>query len=277
MVQSGGELLGPMKWLVPRYAEKPGSIMRLGSILTDPENLESSLNLHNIKEILEQDKRDVSLSVKRHIETELRNSNSLLVKAAPSIPALTVGAAVDGHWSHDAHTMVDALNVRAVVFIPTKTYMDGALETDEVVAYARRGLFGKPLCIIVGTATASKLSIKQSQSRKLAAGLSATFGVPTVVDVEARLLHESVAGLQSELDVAEECDFAYRVREFSYSKVFGLSDKGDRTEKAMFDLKHSKSAAHALAEATPQFEWFEEEDVSTAGVVTLPVSIEAQD
>lgn len=273
MVQLAGELVGPMKWLIPRYTEKPGSIMRLGSILTDPENLESSLNLHNINEIPEKDKRDVSLAVKRYVETELSKSNSLLVRAAPSIPALTARASVGGNWSHNTRTTVDALNVRATVFIPTKTYMDGALEIDDVVAYARKGLFGRRLYIIVGTATASKLSIKQSRSRKWGADLSATFVAPTI---EGGILHEGEADFGSELGVAEECDFAYRVREFSYSKVFGISDKGDCTEKAMFDLGYGKSAAQAPTEATPQFEWLEEEDVLAQGLVTLSMPIEAE-
>jgi hypothetical protein len=40
-----------MLWLVHRYVEKPGTLVRLGSILKDPEDLESSLNLHAINKI----------------------------------------------------------------------------------------------------------------------------------------------------------------------------------------------------------------------------------
>ncbi|PMD47786.1 hypothetical protein L207DRAFT_561205 [Hyaloscypha variabilis F] len=273
MVQAG-DLVGPMKWLIPRYAEKPGSIMRLGSILTDAENLESSLNLHNIIEIPEQDKRDASNAVKRYVESELCQSNSLLVKAVPLIPAFSAGASVDGHWSHDVRSTVEALNVRAVVFIPTGEYMEEALKNEHVIGYARRGLFGKRLYIIVGTATASKLSIKENQSSGSGTSSSTNFMAPTVAEVEAGVSHENGARFQSKLEVGEDCDFAYRVREFLYSKAFGLRDKGDRTRKAMFGLEHGKATMQADDDAMPQFEWFEEVDVSVPGFVTLCIPVE---
>lgn len=58
--------------------------MKLGSILKDPENLGSSLNLHDINEIPERDKRDASIAVSRHVQTELSKDNSVLVKAVDS-------------------------------------------------------------------------------------------------------------------------------------------------------------------------------------------------
>lgn len=176
MSQPSGTLAGKMLWLVPRYVEVPGTLMRLGSVLTDPENLESSLNLHSIPPIPADSQRDASLAVKRHVEVELSKSNSLLVKAAPNIPAFaSVGAEISGGWNRDASTTVQALNVRATVFIPTKAYMNAVLGNPNVIEYARRGLFSKPLYIIVGTATASKLSIQESQSRDRRAGALASF------------------------------------------------------------------------------------------------------
>ncbi len=51
MPQKPGHVAGKMLWMVPRYAELEGTLIRLGSILSDPENLESSLNLNAIPAI----------------------------------------------------------------------------------------------------------------------------------------------------------------------------------------------------------------------------------
>lgn len=241
--------------------------MKLGSILKDPENLESSLNLHDINEIPERDKRDASIAVSRHVQTKLSKDNSVLVKAVPSIPAFSAGASADGHLRHEAKTTVDALNVRATVFIPSPDYMNEALKNKDVKEYAK-GLFGKPLYIIVGTATASKLSIKEHQSKENKASDSVNFVAPGgVMEGEGQASHESKAGFDSELEVGEECDFAYRVRGFFYSKMFGLRDHGDRTEKALFGSESSKPVADADREEIPKFEWFKKADASVPGIV----------
>ena len=248
--------------------------MKLGSILKDPEDVESSLNLDCIEEIPSNSQRDVSLAVRGCVETELRKNNSLLVKATPSIPVftcVTAGASVEGHWKYDVNTTVKAMGVRATSFIPSKEYMDKALQNDEVKKYVKSGLFGKPLYIIVGVATAKKLSVKEKQSKENKMAVSANFNVPPAGEYETSISHENTASIESELEVGEECDFAYRVREFFYSKVFGLSDRGNRTKKALLGAGRKHTSDYDREEI-PQFEWFEEEDVSRPGFVTLSVS-----
>lgn len=99
--------------------------------------------------------------------------------------------------------------------------MNEALKNKNVKEYAKKGLFCKPLYIIVGTAAASKLSIKEHQSKKNKASDSVNFAAPGgVMEGEGQASHESKAGFDSELEVGEECDFAYRVRGFFYYSRF---------------------------------------------------------
>lgn len=272
MDHSPGQLVGKMLWLVARYPEKPGVIMKLGSILKDPENLESSLNMHSIEAIPPSSQRDASLAVRNCVETNLRRNNSALIKATASIPVLTgitAGASADGHWKHDVAITVKAMDVKAISFIPSPEYMKKALKNDAVTEYARSNLFGKPLYIVVGVATAKKLHIKEKRSRENKASVSAHLNAQPVGEFEGKVSHENVASVEAELDVGDECDFAYRIKEFLCSKVLGLREKGDRTDKAMFG--DGRSAPDEREEML-QFEWFEEEDVSLPRMVALPVS-----
>jgi hypothetical protein len=75
-------------------------------------------------------------------------------------------------------------------------------------------------------------------------------------------------------EIAGDCDFAYRVREFEYSRIRRrVRDKGDMTKKTMFGLEEQATGSDDLADAVPQFEWFEDEDASVdeteGGLVVL--------
>jgi len=105
--------------------------------------------------------------------------------------------------------------------------MQAALRHEKVIKHVRKGLFGTPLYIIVGVATASKLSVKEQQARENKTAVSANMVAPGGWgEGETGFKHENTAAVNSELDVGESCDFAYRVREFVYSKFQGLRNKG---------------------------------------------------
>ncbi|KAL2855141.1 hypothetical protein BJX68DRAFT_23370 [Aspergillus pseudodeflectus] len=266
MPPAPGELAGPKTWLIARSATKPGQLLRLGSILTDALNPGSSLNLGRIVAVPAECKYDDADLVKLRIESELHQSRSLLVSAASSIPVLSAAAALDGCWSRDPRTTVDALNVRATSFVPTKEYMDEALADESVVEYLRRGLFAKSIYLIVGVATASRLSVVETQAGTSGLGASAKATVPEAVDLGIEASHRSQAGSTVTKETAEDCDFAYRVREFEYSRIpRRVRDKGLMTKKTMFGLEEKATSSDDLDDAVPQFEWFEDEDVSVDG------------
>ncbi|KAL4865192.1 hypothetical protein BDV12DRAFT_200384 [Aspergillus spectabilis] len=217
-----GDLTGPKKWLISRYTEKRNTIMLLGSILTDPSNLESSLNLHFIPPIPEHTKRDAADTARLVIEIELHKKDSFLLSAASSFPVFKAVAELGGSWSGDPRTAVEALNVRATVFVPNKEFMDEALGDKSVVEYVRRGLFAKALYIVVGVATAKKFSVKEEQAGKVGVDASAKTTVYEVGDIGVGASHSREAGAKVEWEIEGECDFAYRVREFEYSRFDGV-------------------------------------------------------
>lgn len=278
MVQSPGELVGPKLWLVPRYSETPGSIMRLGSILTDPENLESSLNRNEIPPIPEIDTRSASQAVRRRVQSELGRSNSFLVEASPDILALSglgLGASASAGWHHDTTTIVDALDVSATVFIPSAAYMDEIMRNKAVQRYARDSLFGKSMYIVVGTATARKLRVREERSRGHHAGAGAHIEAPGALgQAEVSFEHTTRNGETSQLDIGEECDFAYRIHEFFYSKMRKhLKDRGNFTQSALFGQDGASDGDVPNTNVfEAKFEYFEEGEATIKGSVTIPVN-----
>jgi len=267
--------VGKMLWLVPRYVEKQGTLMKLGSILKDPENLESSLNIDAIPAIRPSARRDATPHVRHYVHSELSDSNSMLAKAVPNLPLFSAGVSANGLWTHGAETTVQAMDVKAEVFIPDKEYMQEALKHKAIIDYAKKGLFATPLYIIVGVATASKLSVKEKQGSEHSAAASAHVTAPGGAgEGEVGFEHESKTAVESELEVGEACDFAYRVREFIYTRIRGLKDKGDRGEGTMFGQGGSGKATEAARKETedfPQFLYFEKVDVDVPDLVVLAV------
>ncbi|KAL2835989.1 hypothetical protein BJY01DRAFT_252232 [Aspergillus pseudoustus] len=268
-------LAGRKKWLVPRYPELPGTIMRLGLILTDPKNLDSCLNLDAIPPIPDSRKRDAAMPLKLRIEAELLRESSLLGSvAAPSEPILgglvSASASVNGGWSLDPRTTVEALNLRAEIFNPTKEYMNEALKSGGVVDAVRQSLFQTTLYVIVGVATASKLSITEKQSGKSNLGASAKASAGEGVNFAIEGSRKREAGSNIKWEIGQECDFAYRVRQFAYAKFFGLRDKGDHTDGALFGSEDAPpSDSVDERSALPQFDWLDDEDASVSGVAVL--------
>ncbi|KAH8755237.1 hypothetical protein BGZ57DRAFT_963245 [Hyaloscypha finlandica] len=140
-------------------------------------------------------------------------------------------------------TVVDAANIKAKIFLPDKAYMDTCVD----VAGVREHLKGKkssvPLYMIIGVATANKVDIEEESSREISGGVAGGLdAVPAVpgLQAQAEVQASNTRNAASTLKIEEECDFAYRIREFSYwrhrrSKV---KDKGDRTEGALFGTEN---------------------------------------
>jgi hypothetical protein len=283
MAQTSGQLAGPMKWLVPRYPEEPGTIMVLGSIITDPYDLESSLNRRSgVTPIPKEDIRDNSNAVKRQIQSNLSSNSSVLFKAMPDLPLFGGGIAVGGRLTKGVETIVNALNVRAKVFIPTPEYMEIALENPEIKAFVKKGLFAKSLYIIVGVATTSQLTIKETQSVDAGGSVEGNLKPPNSgTELAVKIDHDQGGKSTSELEVKEDCDFAYRVREFQYSKIWrAFSDKGPLIHGTLFGRREPGSGGMGgntgkdNGEDVPLFEYFEDDDISAKEAVVQELIVE---
>jgi hypothetical protein len=267
-----------MKWLVARYPQPPGTLIVLGSILTDPENPESSINRKTgVEPISREDRYDNSPAVRQQVHSALSKNTSALLKAVPpNSPLFSAGVTVEGRSSKDVQTAIEALNIRAEVFIPDKPYMDAALAKPEVVAEVKRGLWAKSLYIIVGVATASGLTVKEDTTAETKVGLEADVAIAgSGATGKAEVSHGKKAAGGVELEVQGDCDFAYRVREFEYSKLFRkFRDQGDRTEGALLgagrdDDKDDSSKSDE--DVVPGFDSWEEEDVEASETFTMTV------
>jgi len=242
MAESSGRLVGDMKWLLARYPKAPGKLIKLGSILTKAEEPESSINRNTeIPTIPDRDKYDESIAVRQHISTTFTSNLSALLKAdAPANPLASAGAKIQASSNKDVKTTVDAMNVCAEVFIPTEGYMDEALATPEVIKAVAKDLkFTKSLYIIVGVATAGSLKEKEEISEESKASMSMNVSLAgSGGGGAAELEGGKKANRDMERDIDQECDFAYRVREFEYSRMRRKNnkwvDKGDRTKGTMF-------------------------------------------
>ncbi|KAK0748834.1 hypothetical protein B0T21DRAFT_380574 [Apiosordaria backusii] len=267
---------GSERWVVPRYSSKPGTLIRLGSVLTDPEDLESSLNLNAIPPIPAHLLRDATPEVRLSVQTELSKSNSILAKAAPALEGLfTLGGGAEFSRSHGVTSSLNISgNVKASVFKADKVYMDLLLQDKEVISYARRGL-GKPMFVVVGVATAGSVEMKETKHKSNKAGVSGQAGVEMIGEGEVGLERESSNSSTSEVRLEGGLDFAYRVREFSYSRVRGtVKDKGDWTGKVLFaEGKPVVVNAEGQGEVVPVFKGFEEEEVKLRATGGFEVAV----
>lgn len=290
MAREPGHIAGAMKWHVYRYPQKPGGLMVLGSILTRPDDLESSLNYESGIAPFPADKRlDQTQAVRRVVRAELsRHLGGRLKAVLPTaaVPLASAGGGVEAKVAHDAEATVEALDIRAEIVMPgtAKAYVDEALRAPGVLAYARGGLFARPLYLIVGVATCRRLVMGDSASRER--GFSAEADVslaPAGIEagVGASVGREASAG--SEVEVQQECAFAYRVREFRYKKWSGgIKMADDVVRGALFKLEETIDELVVPTEASgpeeedevPVFECFgsEDEEVESGEGVNLIVT-----
>ncbi|KAI0441644.1 hypothetical protein F4803DRAFT_409212 [Xylaria telfairii] len=225
-----------MKWLVARYPKPPGQLLALGAILSDPEDPDTCLNRHTVEKIDPEYILDESATVQRAIRAEATNDDSILLKVAQ--PFLGAGLHVDGKLNKDRKTIVDALNVTAKIFFPDKEYMDASVKVPGVQEYVKECNFSKTLYIITGVASAKSLSIDEVILQEGSVGAGVTIAPPggSGMGVTTGGQHGGTKKADSGLKIEEECDFAYRVREFTYWKHrrSKIKMKDDRSVGALF-------------------------------------------
>lgn len=274
MANPSGHIAGDMKWFVYRYPQKPKTLMALGSILTQPDDLESSLNYETgIRLFLANEKWDQTDVVQRIIHAELSKEFAGRLKALlPAVsPVASIGGGVEGNLSDTSEATLQALDIRAEVVKrdAAKDHINEALQTPEVSQYVRRGLYAKPLYMIIGVASCKKLLMSDTRSQEK--GFSADVDASTAVigaEAGAGLSTSTKTSSGADLEVQEQCDFAYRVRKFQYSRFRREIKKAtDLTDGALFGGESDKEVpltnaeAEAMDDEVAVFDEFETEDV----------------
>lgn len=268
MTNSAG-LKGDKLWHVYRYPQRPNTLMVLGSILTKPDDLESSLNYSSGIEAFPPEKiEDQTGAVRLFVRSELSKTHGGRVKALlPFSPVVSAGVGVDATSSRSLDAAVEASGVQAVAVLPhtAQDYIERALQIPRVVEYVRKGLFSEPLYMIVGVASCKGLYVgdasRKARSRGIDLDASLTVGG---VDAGIGVSREKCSSADTEREVIEKCDFAYRVREFQYSRrKKRIKKSANVTEGAMFG--NDNSGEEDPFEEMPVFEYFESEDEDVDG------------
>lgn len=237
--------------------------MVLGSILTKPDDLESSLNYRQVTMTpFPEDKTiNETQAVRRFVQSELSKSTGGRLKALlPFSPVASAGGGLSADISNSLESTIEASSVRAVALMPDEAaeFVEEALQLPKVKEYVKKWAFATPLYMIVGVATCRKLCMGSASSTGRSASLDLDASL-TVAGVEAGLGGSRGKKTSGELEVVidEECDFAYRVREFQYSRLKKrITKAANLTEGALF-------GRHVVAqdvEEVPVFEDFASED-----------------
>lgn len=150
-----------------------------------------------------------------------------------------------------------------------QTYISEALQTPEVSQYVKRCLYAKPLYMIIGVTSCKQLLISNTRTRESA--FSAGFDAATVAaaaEAGAGLSTGKKASPGTDLEVQEECDFAYRVRKFQYSRFRrGFKTGKDVTDGAVFgreddtrEVPLTSAEAEAIYDEVAVFDDFDSDD-----------------
>lgn len=263
MTNSSG-IKGDKLWHVYRYPQKPNTLMVLGSILTKPDDLESSLNHASGIEAFPPGKiEDQTGAARLFMRSELSRTNGGRIKALlPFSPIASAGGGVSVSSSQTVDATVEASGVRAVAILPqnAQDYLERALQAPRVLEYVRKGIFSEPLYMIVGVATCQRLTMGDASSRTRSGSVDLDASL-TAGGVEAGIgvSREKGSSADSGREVIEECDFAYRVREFQYSRrKKRIKKSANVTDGAMFGNNNPEEGGPF--EEVPVFEYFESED-----------------
>lgn len=270
--------MGNMKWLVTRYPKPPGTLIALGAILSDPEEPESRLNRYDA--VAPKNIDNESLAVQRTIQAEASNSDSVLLKVVQ--PLLGAGLNLDGKLGNERKAFVDALDVKAVIFAPDQAYMEASVQVPGVQEHVKKSFYSQKLYMIVGVATAKKLSANEETSQEHSAAVSISAAPPGGLGIEAtaEARHSSSKKVVSSWKIDGECDFAYRVREFTCWRFTKKVNKGqDRNKGALFHTRNEEDEDEdddddeEEGETVIQFNDFLDNDVSggTSGLLTIEV------
>lgn len=245
--------------------------MLLGSILTEPHELESSLNRRQlIKSPFPKDKtEDQTEDAQRFVRSMQSQSTGARLKAVlPFSPVASAGGGLSGEVSRSVEDTVEAEGVRAVVIWQdvATDWVNEALQLASVAKHVQRWAFGVPLFMIVGVATCQRLRMGRARSQGLRGSLEVD-GSVGVGGVEAGVgaWRDKAAAGGFEVEIDEERDFAYRVREFQYSRRRKQVKKSaDVTAGAMFGNGggdgNDDDEDGDVVEWEPVFEAFESDD-----------------
>lgn len=275
MTQPPGHIAGGMKWHIYRYPPKINTLLVLGSILTDPKDPESSLNYESgIKPWPSDLKLDQTQAVRLMVNAELsKNLGGKLKAVLPTVVGVvSSGGSLEASRINSIEGTVEAMDISAEIIKPGRTaqkYMDEALQMSEVVEYVKSGgLTYKPLYLIVGVATCKKLIMGESKTRgrTFSAEADANLGLTGVeAGAGVSFVNNAVAGVA--MEVQEECAFAYRVREFRYSRLRKGAKVKDVTDGSLFGegnagghVPLTRAEAAAALDEVPVFDAFESED-----------------
>ncbi|KAF3022525.1 hypothetical protein E8E14_012075 [Neopestalotiopsis sp. 37M] len=218
-----GRIAGEMKWHVYRYPQKPGTLMSLGSILTRPDDLESSLNYtKGMEPFLPDQICDQTDAVQRVVKSELKNLfGGRLSAVLPINPVVGAGGGIEGQWTEDhaVEAEITGISARSVLPQAVRDWVESQLTLPGVERYIRDWSFHKSLYVIVGVATCKRISITESKdiSRSASVGGEAQVALAGI-NAEAGLSASKEKERGSSVEIEQECDFAYRVREFVYSR-----------------------------------------------------------
>jgi hypothetical protein len=136
--------------------------------LDEPENL---LN-RKTGEVENPEEDKIDAAVWREIHSELSTNASAPLKAVPSdSPFFSAGIKAEGSSGQEVKTIVEAINVKAEISIPDKSYVDKALAKPEITAYVKDGAWAKFLYMNVGITTAWTLDVSEQLSREMNAAL----------------------------------------------------------------------------------------------------------
>lgn len=245
--------------------------MVLGSILTSPDDLETCLNRQQVvnEPFPQEETQDQTAAVRRFVRAELsRQTGGKLQALLPFSPIASAGGGVSADVSRRVESTVEVSGVHAVAVMPdaAKDYVDKALQTTKVQEHVRKGLFAQPLYMIVGVATCRKLNMGDSRHKTISGSLDLDSSL-TVSGIQAGVggSREKEISADSEAQIEEECDFAYRVREFQYSRMKRRIKKSSNvTDGAMFRKDGERGGRSSDeeddVEEVPVFEHFESED-----------------
>ncbi|EHK48682.1 hypothetical protein TRIATDRAFT_214875 [Trichoderma atroviride IMI 206040] len=223
-----------MKWIVTRYPKPSGQLIALGAILSDPEDPETRLNWHSTTDIDPKYLIDESTAVQRVIHAGISNDDHIMLKLTQLLGG---GLNASGGAKDDRKTTIDAVDVEAKTFLPDKKYMNACMETPEVQEYVKKCNFSKTLYMIIGVASANKLRIREESSKQRSAGVGVTASYPGGLDLgTVGGCHKNTQTTVSEMGTEQKCDFAYRIREFTYWKYRRekVKMKADRNAGALF-------------------------------------------
>lgn len=217
--------------------------MALGSILTTPDDLESSLNFaHGLKPFPPDQIYDQTDAVRRVFKSELTSSLEGRIKAVlPVNPFMGAGGGPEGQWAKNNAVTGEALGISARSVLPqaVRDYLESQLTLPSVERYIKEWGFRKSLYVIVGVATCKKLSINDTSSTHRGGTIDGDAQIVLAgAEAGAGISLSSGSERGSGLEIERECDFAYRVREFIYSKRKKQLKAASRdvTDGALFKL-----------------------------------------